>query len=255
MAIVLSFSLDRREGKRSQPKRSAATYESREAIGRQCHNPNCDVREPQSTRRRFDNFPIGQIGALILGCVYCDHRFKVQFVGNVKTKRYSSYDHSLAQTIREWLQAGELAVFDSLKEAEELGYEPDKSGSQRTLMDEAEIQAALGEISQQILRDCREPDRLVILGVRTVGSHLAQRIAAEIETKRGRKPELGEIELYGSGDEIRRLSSKDPDARPLSLKDREVILVDDVIIREERLKSALNIISAWAGRNRCALRC
>jgi aspartate carbamoyltransferase catalytic subunit len=240
---LLKFLFDRREGKRSQPKKSADTYESREAIGPQCHNPNCvTVKEPLSTRRRFDIIPIDPIGALILGCVYCDHRFKVQFVGNVKTKRYSSYDHSLAQTIHEWLQAGELAVFDSLKEAEELGYEPDKRGSQRTLMDEAEIKAALGEISQQILRDCREPDRLVILGVRTVGSHLAQRIAAEIETKRGRKPELGEIELYGSGDEIRRLSSKDPDAGALSLKEREIILVDDVIYTGRTVKSALNII-------------
>jgi aspartate carbamoyltransferase catalytic subunit len=240
---LLKFLLDRREENLSAPKNYDAIYESREAIGPQCHNPNCVTqKEPVSTRRRFRIFSIGQIGTLILGCLYCDHRSKVQFVGNLKTKRFCSYDHSLGDTIRDWLKTGELAIFDSLKEAEELGYEPEKSGSQRTLMDDAEIKAALGEISQQILRDCREPDRLLILGVRTVGSHLAERIAAEIETKRGRKPELAEIEIYGSGDEIRRLSPADPDAGPLNLKDREVILVDDVIYTGRTVKSALNII-------------
>ena len=56
------------------------------------------VKEPASTRRRFDLLFAGDGGTLILGCVYCDHRFKVQFVGHVKSKRYCAYDHSLADT-------------------------------------------------------------------------------------------------------------------------------------------------------------
>jgi aspartate carbamoyltransferase catalytic subunit len=240
---LLKFLFDRRDEIRPKAKKDAAPYESVESIGPQCHNPNCvTLKEPLSTRRRFKIFSLGQIGAMILGCAYCDHRFQVQFVGNVRTKRFSAYDHSLAGTLRDWLSAGELALFDSLKEAEELGYEPDKSGPQRTLMDEADISDALGGISRQILRDCRDPDRLVILGVRTVGSQLAQRIGAEIEKVRQRKPELGEIELYGSGDEIRRTSHFDLDAGALNLKDREVILVDDVIYTGRTIKSALSII-------------
>jgi len=240
---LLKFLFDRRQEKRPEAKKSTAAYESPEAVGPQCRNSNCvTLKEPLSTCKRFEIYSIGQIGSLILGCVYCDHRFQVRFVGNVKTKRFYSYDNTLAETIREWLKTGELAIFDSLKQAEELGYEPYKSGSQRALMDEADIKRALTEISQQILHDCRDPDRLVILGVRTVGSHLAQRIAAEIETKRGRKPELGEIELYGSGDAIRRLPPADPDAAPLNLKDREVILVDDVIYTGRTVKNALSII-------------
>ena len=109
-------------------------------------------------------------------------------------------------------------------------------------MDQAAIENALGEISRQILRDCRDADRLLILGVRSVGSQLAQRIAAEIESQRKRKVEIGEIELYGSGDELRRIGPADPDAAPLSLKDREVILVDDVIHTGRTVKSALSII-------------
>ncbi len=64
----------------------------------------------------------------------------------------------------------------------------------------------------------------------------------EIEAQRKRRPELGEIEIYGSGDELRRIGPSDPDAGPLNLKDREVILVDDVIYTGRTVKSALSII-------------
>jgi pyrimidine operon attenuation protein/uracil phosphoribosyltransferase len=175
-------------------------------------------------------------------CAYCDHRFKIELVGHVKSKRYCAYDIAFAETIRDWMRHGELAGFDSIKQAEELGYEPYKTGPQRVLMEEAEINAALADLSQQILRDCQDIDRLTILGVRSVGSRLAQRIAREIEVRRKRKPELGEIEIYGSGDEMKRIAPADPDAGPLNLKDREVILVDDVIFTGRTVKSALSII-------------
>jgi len=219
------------------------SYRSPEPIGPKCHNVNCiTVNEAVSTERRFRVYFADHIGALILGCDYCDHRFKVDYVGNVKTKRYSSFDNALTDTIREWWDKGELALFDSIKEAEELGYEPTQSSAQRILMSEAEIDNALAKMSQQILRDCRDPDRLLILGVRSVGSQLAQRIGSALEAQRKRRPELGEIEIYGSGDELRRVGPADPDLGPLSLKDREVVLVDDVIFTGRTVKSALSII-------------
>ena len=199
-------------------------------------------RSRVSTERRFRIYFADHIGALILGCDYCDHRFKVDYVGNVKAKRYSSFDNALSETIHDWWDKGELALFDSIKEAEELGYEPTRSSGQRILMAEGEIENALAAMSQQIISDCRDPDRLLILGVRSVGSQLAQRIASEIETRRKRRPELGEIEIYGSGDELRRIGPADPDLGPLSLKDREVVLVDDVIYTGRTVKSALSII-------------
>ena len=240
---LLKFLLDRRETKRIAGKRTASWYESPERLGPKCTNPNCvTVTEPASTRRRFELLSGGPGGALLLGCIYCNHRFKVQFVGHVKSKRYCAYDIALADTIRGWLKKAELAIFDSIKEAEELSYEPYKSGPQRTVMDEQEIQAAVREMSRQILRECQDPDRLLILGIRTKGSYLAQRIAGELAAQRKQKPEAGEIEIYGAGDEIRRIFPGDEEAPPLNLKDREIILVDDVIYTGRTVKSALSIL-------------
>ncbi len=240
---LLEFLSRANRTQRHGAKQASRAYRSPEPIGPKCRNANCiTIQEPRSTERRFRIYFADHIGALILGCDYCDHRFKVDYVGNRAAKRYSSFDIAQSATIRDWWGRGELALFDSIKEAEELGYEPTKTSGQRVLMGEEEIDSALAAMSEQILNDCRDPDRLLILGVRSVGSQLAQRIAAAIEARRKRRPELGEIEIYGSGDELRRSSAADPDLGPLSLKDREVVLVDDVIYTGRTVKSALSII-------------
>jgi aspartate carbamoyltransferase catalytic subunit len=240
---LLKFLFDQLEKTAVSEKKSRSRYESPERLGPQCANPNCiTLTEPSSTRKRFDLLFTGTGGVLILRCVYCDHRFKVQLVGHVKSKRYCAYDAALADTIKAWLKKAELAIFNSIKEAEELGYEPYKSGPQRTVMNESEIQSAVQEISRQIVRDCSDLDRLLILGIRTKGSLLAQRIAAELERQQRRKPEVGEIEIYGSGEELRRIPAGDPEAIPLNLKDRTIVLVDDVIYTGRTVKSALTII-------------
>lgn len=240
---LLKFLFDGTRMKAVSTARVSTPYERPDTPGPQCRNPNCvTLNEAVSTRKRFELFTLGHASTLILVCVYCDHRFKVQFVGHAKSKRYCSCDSSMAEATEAWLNAGELVIFDSIKEAEELGYEPFQSGPERSLMSEVEIQSSLAEMSRQILRDCRDPDRLLILGVRSAGSRLARRIADEIERERRRKVELGEIELYGSGDELKRFAPADPEMGPLNLKDREVILIDDVIHTGRTVKSALSII-------------
>jgi aspartate carbamoyltransferase catalytic subunit len=239
---LLKFLFDQLE-KRIPARKNKSWYESPERLGPQCSNANCiTVREPGSTRGRFDLLFSGPGRTLVLRCLYCDHRLKVQLVGHAKSKRYCAYDNALADTIKEWLTKKELAIFDSIKEAEELGYEPYKSGPQRTVMDEVEIHSAVRELAREIQRDCGDLDRLLILGIRSKGSLLAQRLAAELERERKRSPEVGEIEVYASGDEIRRVSPADPEAGPIKLKDRAIILVDDVIYTGRTVRSALSII-------------
>ena len=240
---LLKFLFEQREKKGVAGKKSVSWYESPEPPGPQCSNLNCvTVTEPGSTRKRFELFSDGPGGALILRCIYCDHRFKAQWVGHVKSKRFCAYDITLADTLKEWFKKNELAIFESIKAAEELGYEPYKSGPQRTIMEEAEIRSAVREMSRQILRDCNDFDRLLMLGIRTKGSLLAQRLAAELGRDQKRNPEVGEIEIYGSGDEIRRISPSDPEAGPINLQDRAIVLVDDVIYTGRTVKNALSII-------------
>ena len=240
---LLKFVFDRLDGKAKPAKKTVQWFQSPDPFGPQCSNANCiTVTEPGSATKKFEVLSNGPGGALLLRCSYCDHRFKVQLIGHAKSKRYCAYDISLADTLKDWLKKHELAIFNSIKEAEELGYEPYKSGPQRTIMDDVEIRAGVRELSQQIARDCSDLDRLLILGIRSKGSYLAQRIAAELEERQKRKPEVGEVEIYGSGEEIRRIAPADAEMGPVVLKDRTIILVDDVIYTGRTVNSALSII-------------
>lgn len=241
---LLKFLFDELDSqRRAAVRKGLVLFENRDSAGPQCSNANCvTVTETSSTHPRFEVLFSGPGGALILRCFYCDHRVKVQFVGHSTSKRYCAYDVALVDTVKTWLKKKELKIFDSIKQAEELGYEPYKSGPQRTIMDEGEIEIAVNRISEQILGESQNAERLVILGVRSKGSLLGQRIAELLEKRAERKIEVGEIEIYGSGEDIRRLSPAEPESRPINLKDRTVILVDDVIHTGRTVKSALSII-------------
>lgn len=239
---LLQFLFAASDKERAGARKKLALYETPEGSASLCSNPNCITRhERSSTRPRFAVLFTGPGGGLILRCFYCDHQARVQYIGHTKSSRYCPYDLSLAETVKEWLRHRELAIFDSIKQAEELGYEPYKSGPQRSVMDEREVRQAIQEIARQILSETEDAGRLLILGIRTKGSYLAQRIARELE-KSQRKVEVGEVEIYSPGEDIRRLSPADGDLPPLNVKDRAVILVDDVIHTGRTVKSALSII-------------
>ena len=219
-------------------------YESPEPIDTQCANSNCVTRtERSSTHPTFEVLFTGPGGGLILRCLYCDHQFKAQFIGHATSNRYCSYDTALEETVRKWLKDGELAIFDSIKQAEELDYEPYKSGPQRSIMNENEIREAIQQMAEQLLENTKDSDRLLLLGIRTKGVFIANRISAQIQNQRGRAVEVGEIDIYETGgDNLRRLSPSEIGTPPLSVKDRTVILVDDVINSGRTVKSALSVI-------------
>jgi len=234
---------DLESGNRRALGRRAALYESPEPIGPECPNANCVTRtESLSARAKFEVIFLGPGGGLMLRCFYCDHQFKVQYVGHTVSKRYCPYDISLGETVAEWFKQAELAIFDSIKQAEELGYEPYKSGPQRTIMAEAEIRQAIRQMSEQILKESEDPERLLLLGIKTKGTFLAQRIAEQLGKKDQRKIAVGEIEIFGGEEGIRRIAGPEAEAAQLNLQDRPVVIVDDVIYTGRTVKSALSII-------------
>jgi aspartate carbamoyltransferase catalytic subunit len=240
---LLRFLFDRAGSRAGTRAQARPVYQSPVGLGPHCGNANCvAVTETGSTRRRYEILSGGPGGALILTCVYCDHRFKIQLVGDVQTKRYCAYDISLRATIGDWLEKHRLAIFNSIKEAEEAGYEPYQIKNRRVVMKPDEIGAAVKALSGDILNECRDSDRLLLVGIRTQGSVLARRIAAELQKRNERKYEVGEIDVYGADEEIRRISPPDMDSGPLQLRDREIVLVDDVIYTGRTIKDALSII-------------
>ncbi|MBI2088478.1 MAG: aspartate carbamoyltransferase [Deltaproteobacteria bacterium] len=239
---LLSFLMN--DSASSHPaKKYLTVYRGPEGAISACANANCVTRtEPTSTDLRFEVLPPGSSETLNLRCFYCDHRFKVQLVGHVRSKRYCPYDRGLKEIVDGWLREGDLIVFDTIKQAEELGYEPYRTGPQRNLMDEAELRAAVKRISESIGRETEDRDSLVIVGIRTKGAFLARRIARELEKQWQRRFETREIEMYGSGGQPEMVLPEDPKLPAPDLHDREVILVDDVIHTGRTVRAALSLI-------------
>src|SRR4051794_26153807 len=107
MALLHFLFEKQRRNKLGKPAAARANFESPHPTGPRCPNVKCiTVNEPGSTRLRFEVLSGGPAAALILRCLYCDHRFKVRSVGHKPSKKYCAYDIALADIIKEWLQRG-----------------------------------------------------------------------------------------------------------------------------------------------------
>ncbi len=94
-----------------------------------CANPNCITRfEGAYLAARFRLARAVDRGVLPLRCDFCERELRVEFVGHARSHRYYRYDENLYGYVRQWIAEGSLAVFDSVKQAEESGYEPYKRG-------------------------------------------------------------------------------------------------------------------------------
>lgn len=217
-------------------------------VGPRCANPNCITRreEVQSERRfRFHREPAGRAH---LVCLYCDHETRIQVIGNRKSKRYHLYEEPMYGYLDAWLREDALVIFDSVKQAEEAAYKPYKLGPQKSIMSAQEIDRALDELTDAILRDTPELKDLVIVGVRTAGAFLAQRIVERIRALRGAAVDFGVLDVQGGGDTIPCWpGAPGVEGANVAIADHHVVIVDDVINTGWTAKDALACV--WrAGR-------
>ena len=109
-------------------------------------------------------------------------------------------------------------------------------------MNETEIHGAITQMAQQIYEEVEDRDRLLVLGVRSKGTVLAQRLVEQLQKQIHRNIEVGEVRVFGAGEGLERIEIKEPTSAALEVKDREVVLVDDVIHTGRTAKAALSLI-------------
>jgi aspartate carbamoyltransferase catalytic subunit len=191
-----------------------------------CANPACITRhESAYLRPRFRLARSADRSQLALRCDFCERELRVEFVGHAKSRRYYRFDESLYGYVRQWIEEGSLAVFETVKQAEESGYEPYRRGPQREVMNAAEISAACVAMAAQIVADASDPTALALVGVVSRGAVLAMRLRELIGERAGVRPPTAALDVYG----------EDAALHPLDLTGgfdvdgRAIVLVDDVI--------------------------
>lgn len=125
--------------------------------------------------------------------------------------------------------------------------------SERTIHDDQSIDAELKNLARAI--DNANDETPVLIGIRTNGVPLAQRLADKIESAGGERPEVGAIDITLYRDDLvgralpRVLGSEIPPA----LEGRRVVLVDDVLFTGRTVRAALTELADYGRPRRIEL--
>ncbi len=113
------------------------------------------------------------------------------------------------------------------------------------IMSEDDMRRAISRLAHEILERNGGPEGLVICGIRTRGQYLAERIVAKIEEVEEIRPPLGILDITLYRDDLQTIA-KQPVVRstqiPVSIVEKHVILVDDVLYTGRTIRAAMDEI-------------
>lgn len=115
------------------------------------------------------------------------------------------------------------------------------------LLDEKAISRALTRISHEIIEKNKGVSDCVLIGIRTRGIFLAKRLGQRIHEIEGAEIPVGELDITLYRDDLStKTKSGDPQVNgsnvSFSLKDKKVILVDDVLYTGRTARAALDAL-------------
>ncbi len=117
--------------------------------------------------------------------------------------------------------------------------------AKKVLMDSETIDRTIVRITSEILEKNKDAKELVVIGIRTRGVHIAERIVNRINKLEKIKPPMGTLDITLYRDDLRRKTEwpkVEKTEIPFSVEDKKLILVDDVIYTGRTTRAALEEI-------------
>jgi len=128
--------------------------------------------------------------------------------------------------------------------------------SDGTVMSPDEVRRAVARIAHEIVEQNRGCQDLILVGMRTRGVPLAQRIAAAIREFEGEEVPVGALDIGLYRDDLPARGTRveiKPSELPEDIADKRVVLVDDVLYTGRSIRAALDALIDYGRPQRIQL--
>jgi pyrimidine operon attenuation protein/uracil phosphoribosyltransferase len=112
-------------------------------------------------------------------------------------------------------------------------------------MDSGQMEAVLRRLAGELTAQLRPGEEVVLLGIRSRGLPLAERLGAMVRQATGGPVPVGALDITLYRDDLTEMVGSPivrPTEIPFTLKDRTVVLVDDVLFTGRTVRAALDAL-------------
>lgn len=117
------------------------------------------------------------------------------------------------------------------------------SNQKAVILDENAMARAVARISYEILERNKGAEDICLIGVMSRGVYLAKRISAKLKELEGAEVPTGTLDITAYRDDEKHSAGVDKTDIPFDVRDKRVIIVDDVIFTGRSARASMDAIT------------